>query len=167
LFVLVVFYLLFPTLCTMQETKKCDLCGEEQEAGQQQGQFIDYGWSFNWLSFGHYGGFTDCIPDMNLGDVDSIGEYDPSPYMVHACHDCCVKLLELFPRLAEIAGVRGGHPNKNEHDSEDGTAVLPCCPYAWTWVRNPNAGDYENRYFTYLATPQLTWEIAPWETKAS
>jgi len=142
----------------MQQTKTCDLCGVAQDSDPQEGNYIDYGWSFDWLSLGHYGGFTDCIPDRDLGSVDSIAEYDSSPYMVHMCHDCCVKLLDTFPALAKIARVNGGHPNRNEHDSDDGIATPPCCPYAWTWVRNKDIADYRMQFTTYYATPELTWK---------
>lgn len=140
------------------ETKSCDMCGVTHDASQQSGNFIDYGWSINWLALGHYGGFTDCIPNQELGEVDSIGDYDPSPYMVHMCHDCCVKLIATFPALVKVAGIRGGHPNMNEHDSSNGIATPPCCPYAWTWVKREEKDEYGNRHDTYFATDELGWE---------
>jgi len=136
----------------MNEKKMCDLCGVEQDAHSQAGNFIDYGWSFNWLHLGHYGGFTDNFPPSpNKG-------YDSARHTVHMCHDCITKMLQLFPRLSEIAKLRGGHPNRNKDDGQNGIAVPPCCQYCWTWVINPDSTSYEDKYITYFATPQLTWE---------
>lgn len=141
----------------MQYTTKCDLCEETQDSSQQEGQYIDYGWSFNWLSLGHYGGFTDPMPDSTDGNAEKLDDYNAMPYMVHVCHDCCVKLLDTFPALAKIARVNGGHPNRNEHDPDNGITVTPCCPYAWTWVRDNSVTDYRMQFTTYFATPELTW----------
>lgn len=144
----------------MMEIKSCDLCGSVQEASQQSGNFIDYGWSFNWLSLGHYGGFTDCIPHQSPdGEKESTASY-----MVHMCHDCCVKMLDTFPALAQLSRAYGGHPNKNEHDSNNGIATPPCCKYAWTWVKLPDKDKYGHHiYITYIATADLGWTKASWE----
>ena len=133
--------------------KCCDNCGIEAPDSQQQGSYIDYGWSLNWLALGHYGGFTDCLPE---GDY----EFDSPRYLAHLCHDCCIKLLNVLPGLAKLIFPQegGGHPNMNDHDSEDGTLTPPCCQWAWTWKRSPagtpNAGQYE----TYFGTADGGWK---------
>lgn len=143
----------------------CTNCGTPSPTTQQSGMFIDDGISINTLSLGHYGGFTDCIPDSTRGEVHSFTDYDPSPYTAHLCHDCAVILFNSLPGLAKFARVRGGHGNitggwcfsggKLSH-IDNGTLVKPCCQYAWTWDKtNPEQG------VTYLATPELTWEKAP------
>lgn len=134
----------------MNETIKCDACGSIEPAAQQDGNYIDYGWSFNWVDLGHYGGFTDPFVDSPA---------DAKSQMVHMCHDCSVKLLALFPALVDKVHARGGHPNKNEHDSDNGIATPPCCPYAWTWVRDRSKTDYQMQFSTYFATDELTWEL--------
>lgn len=130
-------------------TKTCDACNAAAPATQQSGNFIDYGWSFHWPDMGHYGGFTDHFLDT---------PEDVAASMVHLCHDCCVKMLAMFPALVNKMGVRGGHPNMNEHDSDNGIATPPCCPYAWTWVRDRSEPDYQKQFTTYFATAELTWE---------
>lgn len=132
------------------KTKTCDGCGAIAPATQQTGNFIDYGWSVCWPHMGHYGGFTDPFMEMMSADAED--------HLVHFCHDCCVKLLSLFPALVEKMSVRGGHPNMNEHDPDNGIATPPCCPYAWTWVRDRSEPDYQKQFTTYFATAELTWE---------
>lgn len=135
----------------MKETQSCDACGVAEPATQQAGNYIDYGWSFLWPDLGHYGGFTDSFLDAPHNHEEA---------MVHLCHDCCVKFLELFPRLVAKMRVQGGHPNRNEHDSDNGIGVPPCCPYAWTWVVDSPADNPRKKTFThYRATRELTWEI--------
>jgi hypothetical protein len=143
----------------------CTNCGTPSPTTQQQGNFIDDGISINTLSLGHYGGFTDCIPDQSRGEVYSIGEYDSNPYLAHLCHDCTVIMFNALPGLAKFAGVHGGHGNitggwcfsggELSH-IENGTLVPPCCPYAWTWDQTEKSGPY-NQSTTYLSTPELTW----------
>jgi hypothetical protein len=133
----------------------CTNCGTPSPTTQQSGTFIDDGISINTLSLGHYGGFTDCIPDSNRGEVYSLGEYDSNPYLAHLCHDCTVIMFNALPGLANFAQVRGGHGNLNalHVDYIDGTTIKPCCQYAWTWDKT----DLKN-IITYIATPDLTWE---------
>ncbi len=98
--------------------KSCSECGASQPTSQQEGSLIDYGWSFNQLALGHYGGFTDCIPDGN-------DEWDDPKYIVHLCHDCCIKMIRALPRVFEKAlGDMGCHPGDVRNKS--------CCEYAWT-----------------------------------
>jgi hypothetical protein len=141
----------------MANYAKCGLCGSQNEYVFKDSNLIDSGWTLNWLNLGYYGGFTDCIPG-NLADVYSIAEYDETPYTVNMCHACCVKLIDTFPALKEVARVRGGHPNMNEHDPSNGTATPPCCPYAWTWV-DVSDSSFMPKYETYFATDELTWEL--------
>jgi len=138
--------------CARVNTRVCDACGSTESARQQSGNFIDDGWSFNWVDLGHYGGFTDPFLDSPA---------DSQAQMIHICHDCCVKLLAFFPALAEKTRARGGHPNRNEHDPDNGIATPPCCPYAWTWVRNKSIAEYSKQFTTYMATDELTWLAVP------
>lgn len=144
--------------------KPCTNCKVEWPTSQQQGNYIDDGISINTLDLGHYGGFTDCIPDPSKGEVYSISEYDPKPYMAHLCHDCCVILFNALPGLAEFAEVRGGHGNLTNgwsfggSDKEPGSSIPPCCPYAWTWDKGEPTDENPYGHITYKATPDLTWE---------
>jgi hypothetical protein len=135
----------------MKNMSPCSLC-KQPSPTIFQSLFLDGGWSFNWVTLGHYSGFTDSI----ITTEEASNEED---FMVHMCHDCCVKMLDTFPALKEIARVRGGHPNMNDHDSQNGTATPPCCPYAWTWVKT--SSEYPNEYKTYFSTDELTWEERP------
>lgn len=113
---------------------------------------MDSGWSLNVLGLGHYGGFTDCLPDAHDDDM--------SDYLVHLCHDCCIKMLEVLPGLAHriFPTGGGGHPNVGGNlESNDGTSLRPCCTYAWTWKK------HENRQVTYFANADGGWAPAPWE----
>lgn len=136
----------------MNETLTCSACNAECPAAWQGGNYIDNGWSFDWVDAGHYNGFTDHF----MGEPD-----DPKDHLVHFCHDCCVKLLDMFPPLVEKMRCKGGHPNMNPSVKDDGIATPPCCPYAWTWVRDKSKLGYQNQFTTYLATSSLDWEISP------
>jgi hypothetical protein len=131
--------------------KRCDNCASPAPTTQQDGDFIDYGWSIDWLSLGHYGGFTDCLPDSQ--------DDEPNRYIAHLCHDCCLKMLDAMPGLAALIFPQGGggHPNMNEHDSDNGTATPPCCPYAWTWNKTVSP-DGEPVYETYFGTADGGWK---------
>lgn len=133
---------------------KCDCCGVVHETSGHGGNFLDYGWSFSYPDLGHYGGFTDHFEEL----VDMRDPEIARSFLIHMCHDCCVKLLELFPLLADRMHVHGGHPNKNEHDATDANLIPPCCPYSWTFVYNENEPDRSKRYKHYRATKDLTWE---------
>lgn len=132
-------------MTNMKSTKACTNCRVEMPASQQFGNYIDNGWSFNYNSLGHYGGFTDCIPD------------DGIDYRVHLCHDCCVRMLEALPGLAKIVGP-GGHSNGFDSSaSDDGTEIAPCCKHAWTWKKE------DGEWKTYLVNESGAWEKAKWE----
>lgn len=126
----------------------CTNCGLEAPTTQQQGNFLDNGWSLNWLALGHYGGFTDCVPDS--GD-----EWDAPKYIFHLCHDCCLTMVRALPALAKLIGA--GHPNMNTGNPLstahfDGIDLPPCCEHAWTFSTSKN-GELD----TYFATPDLKW----------
>lgn len=131
----------------MNNMKPCTNCGVNNATSQQSGNYIDYGWSFDAINLGYYGGFTDCLPSE-----------DRSSGTVHLCHDCCVRLIEALPGLAAVVEP-GGHPNIewSSSDTEDGTEIPPCCKYAWTWKRE--AGEW----VTYLVNESGAWEKASWE----
>lgn len=137
----------------MSNMSVCSLCDKPSKAVFQS-PYLDGGWSFNWVTLGHYNGFTDSIIEA------SESEQDETAFMVHMCHECCVKMLKTFPALQNIARVRGGHPNMNEHLASDGTKTPPCCPYAWTWVETVNELG-KTEYTTYFSTDELTWEERP------
>lgn len=133
-----------------KKTMACSFCSKEDELMfPEEMPYFDSGWTINFLSLGHYGGFTDPIPDLE----DSVEKWT-----MHMCHDCCVKMVETFPVLEEH--VRGGHPNRNEHDSDNGIETPPCCPYAWTWVRDKSQEQYDKQFTVYYATQELLWEKA-------
>lgn len=69
----------------------------------------DYGFALD-IS-GGYAQFTDCF-----------GE-DPSPnHYLRLCHDCVLRLVELFPIMrSKLNG--GCHPYTGE---------TPCCEFGWT-----------------------------------
>lgn len=140
---------------TEEMTLQCDGCGLMHDSSCQNGHYIDYGWGLMFGDFGYYGGFTDNLEAMF--DVRDNPEHAVK-YMAHLCHDCCVKFMTTFPLLAVRMGVEGGHPNKNEHDSDNGIATPPCCPFAWTWVRDKDEPDYSRSFTHYRATSDLTWE---------
>ena len=134
----------------MNGTRQCTNCGINKTTSPDFGDFIDDGWSFNYLTLGHYGGFTDCIPDMNV-------EYNDYDYIVHLCHDCCVRMLEALPGLAKLIGP-GGHSNGFDSSStDDGTEIPPCCNHAWTWKKE------DGWWKTYLVNENGDWEKAKWE----
>jgi hypothetical protein len=138
----------------MNGTRQCTNCGIDKTTSPDFGDFIDDGWSFDYLAFGHYGGFTDCIPDPDEGEVNSLAEYDPSPYMAHLCHDCCVRMLEALPGLAKLIGP-GGHSNGfDSSTTDDGTETPPCCNHAWTWKKE------DGKWKTYLVNENGDWEKA-------
>lgn len=116
--------------------KECSECGTHYPSHQQEGRFIDYGWSFNYLTLGHYGGFTDCVPDR--GD-----DWDDEKYIVHLCHDCCLKLIRALPSVFRKAlGDLGCHP---------GNVGQPaCCEYAWTT---------DNSGFHYRGSADGSWTL--------
>jgi hypothetical protein len=130
----------------------CINCGAPSPTSQQEGLFVDNGWSLNVLGLGHYGGFTDCLPDAQDDDLND--------YLVHLCHDCCIKMLDALPGLARRIFPTGGGGHPNIGDSmvgDDGTSVAPCCSYAWTWKK------HGKRQVTYFGKADGSWAPAPWE----
>ncbi len=97
----------------MREPKyiNCPACGERAICTQQD-VYPDAGWVLPFETFGYYGGFDDCMPV--LFGTERSGEFV-------MCHDCVVKFLETFPRLAERVGANT-HPCSDE---------VPCCRHAW------------------------------------
>lgn len=76
------------------------------------GVYPDNGWVLPFDIFGYYSGFDDNVPVL-------IGEQRSREFIL--CHDCVVKMLNLFPRLAEAVG-------PDTHPCDDDT---PCCRHAW------------------------------------
>ena len=80
----------------------------------QQGEFWDNGsvntQRDNALEMKLTGGYGMFVDDWETG-----------PLEVVICHDCAVKLFNLFPALQEFAN--GGHPMENKDN--------PCCEHAW------------------------------------
>ena len=71
--------------------------------------YTHYGMSFD-IS-GGYSQFTDCF-----------GEEPSDNHTLRLCHDCVLRLVDLFPVLrTKFAG--GCHPT---------TADAPCCEFGWT-----------------------------------
>lgn len=98
--------------------KKCSECENFYPTNQQDGKLIDYGWTFNHLALGYYGGFTDSVPD-------DLYDWDDDKYNVYLCHDCCIKIIQALPKTFEKAlGAMGCHPGNVGEPS--------CCKYSWT-----------------------------------
>lgn len=89
----------------------CTTCLERVPCTQQQ-TYPDNGWVLPIDVFGYYGGFDDDLSVLS-GNRQS--------RLVIMCHDCVVKFLNLFPRVAEIVGA-------NCHSCHD---EIPCCAHAW------------------------------------
>lgn len=89
----------------------CSACDTNIECNSQL-VYPDNGWVLPFDTFGYYGGFDDSI-DVLIGGTRS------REWIL--CHDCVVKFLELFPRLAEKLGANC-HPCDEE---------VPCCRHAW------------------------------------
>jgi len=49
-----------------------------------------------------------------------VDDWETGPLEVLICHDCAVKLFQLFPAFGEFAN--GGHPKTNNNT---------CCKHAW------------------------------------
>ena len=102
----------------------------------------DNGLSFKARQFGHESGFFDYYG------------HDPDEWFF-LCHDCCVLLFTTMTGLAQAIGVKGGHPNMNEHDVNSGTLLEPCCPFCWTI--NVKGDDYE----AFLVGEDGSWVAPP------
>lgn len=90
---------------------ECSSCGGAFEDMEYWGQ-PESGWSIPWELLGGYGGFTDEFGPAYEGRPSKTWEM---------CHDCVVKMLKLFPRLANDI-------SKGSHPCED---AVPCCEWAW------------------------------------
>ena len=81
-----------------------------------QGEFSDDGsvnlQRDNALEVRLTGGYGMFVDDWETGPLNAI-----------LCHDCAVRLFNLFPAFREFAN--GGHPK--DHKNIDN----PCCEYAW------------------------------------
>ena len=119
----------------------CTTCLERVPCTQQQ-TYPDNGWTLPIDVFGYYGGFDDNVSVLR-GDVQS--------RLVVMCHGCVVKLLTLFPRLAEIVGA-------NCHPCSDETR---CCAHAWqgTDIFGKNIHGVHTR----TAWPDGAWHDDPEE----
>jgi hypothetical protein len=90
---------------------RCSACDGEFPCTQQQ-SYPDAGWILPFDTFGYYGGFDDNVQVLT-------GDLRPRQWIL--CHDCVVKFLNTFPRLAEMVGP-DCHPCQAEQ---------PCCAHAW------------------------------------
>lgn len=89
----------------------CSGCGEQSICSAQE-KYPDNGWVLPFDTFGYYGGFDDNIDVL-------FGERISRQWVL--CHDCVVKFLDTFPRLAESLGKRLHHCHGD----------TPCCRFAW------------------------------------
>lgn len=83
----------------MKTTHTCDGCSVT---------YTDWGMSLD-IS-GGYAQFTDCF-----------GEDARDAHTLYLCHDCVLRLVNLFPALRAKFGA-GCHPT---------TADAPCCEFGW------------------------------------
>lgn len=90
----------------------CSACGE-QALCTRQSNYPDHGWVLPFDTFGYYGGFDDNMDVL-------FGRRISREWIF--CHDCVVKLLSMFPRLANDIG-------KNCHSCPTGDEA--CCAHAW------------------------------------
>lgn len=90
---------------------QCPAC-EQTVPCTPGGIYPDAGWVLPFDLFGYYSGFDDAVPVL-------FGQRRSREFVL--CHDCVVKLLELFPNLARAVG-------QNCHPCQDET---PCCRHAW------------------------------------
>ena len=98
---------------------------------------------------GYYGGFTDCVIDSS----DDSQSRDNAWF----CHDCCVKLFEMFPHLAKAVKIKGKYSHESRHHPcQD---QVPCCRYAWKVARDPHDPDEPVDLYAYYdpQTRKLEW----------
>ena len=111
---------------------ECDACGSKSRLLSINGE-MDGGWALPTSMFGYYGGFSDNV-DVLLGDYTDAHIND-----LKICHDCVLKFLNTFPRLADkINGlshpsIHGGLTKKASQNPLD---TPSCCRYSWTAVLN-------------------------------
>lgn len=89
----------------------CSACDTQAECNSQL-TYPDNGWVLPFDTFGYYGGFDDNIDVL-------FGKRISRQWIL--CHDCVVKFLDTFPKLAESLG-GGLHPCSDD---------APCCRFAW------------------------------------
>lgn len=120
---------------------KCSNCGAEAPTTQQEGRYIDWGWSLSHNFLGHYGGFSDNFPSEGL--------------LSHICHDCCVVMMRALPGLAKslFPAGGGGHPSVS---NETGILTPSCCEYAWTWDKEERCGECGD-HVLYFGAPDGGW----------
>lgn len=128
----------------MKEVKyiRCTACGKDAGATQQD-DAPDNGWEIYFDHFGYYGGFTDDI--QRKREKDAV-----------VCHDCCVKLLDLFPEEFQKKFMMS-HPG-----STDGE---PCCKYAWrgTELFGKYTKDAEGRRYPVAGVHiETAWPDGAW-----
>lgn len=92
-------------------TTECSACGQTVETAGIN-PYPDNGWVLPYTEFGYYSGFTDCGP----------WQWD-NPGLWLMCHDCVVKFLTVFPKLAEAIH-KGGHSRVVGTDT-----TVPCCEW--------------------------------------
>lgn len=116
----------------------CMNCDALVESAHTGSSLPDNGWSLPVDSFGYDCGFSDSWEDE-----------DEEPCRFLMCHDCVARLLELFPRLAEMIGPGG-------HSCEDET---PCCRHAWQSTDLFGTSEFGVR--TRTAWPDAVWHDNP------
>ena len=118
------------------------MCGNESRATQQD-DYPDNGWGLQMDAFGYYGGFSDNI--RRNESMDAV-----------LCHDCCVKVLDLFPEEFQQQ-FSSGHPCCRSEQ--------PCCKYAWrgTELFGTHVKDEEGRFYSAPGVNvQHAWPDGQW-----
>lgn len=118
----------------------CDACGASYETSDEFAP--DGGWFMPYDMFGYYGGFSDNVGVL-LGGKTSRAWW--------LCHDCVVKFLTLFPRLADSIGANC-HPTERDAD--------PCCRHAWRATEL--FGKYKNGESVPGVHSQTAWPDGTW-----
>ena len=128
-----VFFMLTPEERMQQEDLKrvsCSECATVLVVSSVHDSVPNDGFIFNPKSFGYYAGFTDFFPWEEPKKEDYL----------FFCHDCCVRLLKLFPSIAKAIGPGGHHPCPSD---------TPCCLYAWRGTK-----DFARNYEEFLVRTQ-------------
>jgi hypothetical protein len=122
-----------------ERTVVCTACEKPVKAAHET-DLPDDGWVLDFDYFGYYSGFTD--------EFHALIGAEPSRKFT-MCHDCVVKLLELFPRLGELVGA-------NNHPCQD---AVPCCRHAWQATEFFAKKGFVVR--TRTAWPDTVWHDNP------
>jgi len=144
----------FKQISQGQKTMHCTACGKETQV-ESCGNGPDNG--LHLVGFaGYYGGFTDRNFEF-FAETPSIEEVVHAYENAWFCHDCCVKLFEVFPHLARAIGIRGKYSHESRHHPCIGET--PCCRYAWKVVQDPHCpGESVDLYSYYnKETKSLEW----------